>query len=32
VIPPALAYKDKANGPIPPNSTLIFTIDLVAVQ
>ena len=31
VIPPDLAYGNERNGPIPPNSTLIFELDLLAV-
>jgi peptidylprolyl isomerase len=32
IIPPSLAYKNKANGPIPANSTLVFVIDLLSVS
>jgi peptidylprolyl isomerase len=31
IIPPSLAYKNKRDGSIPPNSTLIFVIDLLSV-
>ena len=32
VIPPNLAYGSAGSGPIPPNATIIFEIDLLSIQ
>ena len=32
VIPPSLAYGSKRTGPVPPNSTLLFEVEVTAVE
>lgn len=32
ILPPALAYKDEQAGEIPPNSTLVFVVDVLGIS
>lgn len=32
VIPPDMGYGEQGTGPIPPNATLVFQVDLLAVE
>jgi peptidylprolyl isomerase len=32
IVPPSLGYGDMGSGPVGPNETLIFVVDLVSIQ
>jgi FKBP-type peptidyl-prolyl cis-trans isomerase FkpA len=32
IVPPSLGYGSQGSGPIPPNATLVFELELLAVQ
>jgi FKBP-type peptidyl-prolyl cis-trans isomerase len=32
VLPPELAYGSSGNGPIPPNATIVFEVEVTNVQ